>query len=977
MYYEDEYYGHSYSDKKKSLMHYGVGHKDGGNSGRYPWGSGDVPYQHDTFLAEIKRMTKEGKSEVEQADFFGISTTEFRKQKAAAKHIDYVKKAAIARKLRDEGKSFREIAKEIGFTSESSVRNLLDEERESRKMGAANTAAFLKQQLEAKGALEVGKGVERELGISESRLKEALYLLEIEGYPTYSGRVPQPTNPDKQTTVTALCPKGTPPSGFYELRDSGEIHSVVDYVSNNDGESFVPRFQYPKSMDSSRLEIRYADDGGKAKDGVIELRRGVADLDLGGKHYAQVRILVDGNRYLKGMAVYGDDSEFPDGVDVIFNTNKTKDVPKMEVLKKTEKNLEKDPSNPFGARIERQSYYFDEDGKETLGLLNIRSEQGNWQKWDDKLPSQFLSKQPMKLIQQQLKVSADSKILEYKEIQDIDNPMVKQKLLMSFADDCEAAAVHLKAASLPRQKYQVILPLDIPDDQVYAPQFKDGETLALVRFPHGGTFEIPKVTVNNKNAEGRRVIGTSGVDAIGISSAVAERLSGADFDGDTVMCVPITKNVNIKNRPPLKDLVGFDPKEKYAVVGQTLENSKFLAKVRDLKKKKHKDGSRYSTEDVADALDISVDELKKKIKEAKKDSVQLMRDTQHQMGVISNLITDMTLFGADDDQLARAVKHSMVVIDAEKHNLNYKQSEIDNDIPALVKEWQVKEKDGVVKYGGASSLISRAKSEVSVPKTQGEPHINIEGTYYYDPSKPEGSLVYKKADNLTYTRADGKLVTKTKKSTAMMETTDAYELVNKKYNTPQERAYAEYANTLKSLALQARKEAYYLPPIKKNKEAALEYAKEVEELMAGIRDAELNKPRERIAQLMAYAAVEKAKDDSEDPMPKAEIKKTATTELAKAREKVGARGVKLNITDNQWKAIQAGAISANVMSKLMSYADEDRLKELATPRAKTQLSPAKQARLKDLAAMGYTQSQIAAALKISATTVNRYLEGAA
>ena len=61
------------------------------------------------------------------------------------------------------------------------------------------------------------------------------------------------------------------------------------------------------------------------KDGVIEIRSGVDDLSLGDSHYAQVRILVDGNTYLKGMAVYSDD--LPDGVDVMFNTNKKKRHP--------------------------------------------------------------------------------------------------------------------------------------------------------------------------------------------------------------------------------------------------------------------------------------------------------------------------------------------------------------------------------------------------------------------------------------------------------------------------------------------------------------------------------------------------------------------------------------------------------------------------------------------------------------------------
>lgn len=164
--------------------------------------------------------------------------------------------------------------------------------------------------------IDVGTGVERELGISKEKMNQALYILEMEGYPIYGGGVPQVTNPGKQTNIKVLCPPGTEHKEIYNFEN---VHSVRDYVSHDDGETF-DKFVYPKSMDSSRLKIRYAEDGGIQKDGVIEIRRGVDDLSLGDSHYAQVRILVDGNRYLKGMAVYSDD--LPDGVDVMFNTNK-------------------------------------------------------------------------------------------------------------------------------------------------------------------------------------------------------------------------------------------------------------------------------------------------------------------------------------------------------------------------------------------------------------------------------------------------------------------------------------------------------------------------------------------------------------------------------------------------------------------------------------------------------------------------------
>lgn len=58
--------------------------------------------------------------------------------------------------------------------------------------------------------IDVGKGVERELNISKEKLNQALYILEMEGYNTFGGGVPQATNPGKQTNIQVLCPPGTP-----------------------------------------------------------------------------------------------------------------------------------------------------------------------------------------------------------------------------------------------------------------------------------------------------------------------------------------------------------------------------------------------------------------------------------------------------------------------------------------------------------------------------------------------------------------------------------------------------------------------------------------------------------------------------------------------------------------------------------------------------------------------------------------------
>lgn len=902
-------------DEKPSLedlIHYGTPR----HSGRYPWGSGKDPYQRsEDFLSRVNELKKQGLSEKEIADAVGLTTTQLRVQKSLAKDEQRTLMVDRVRSLREDGLSTNKIAEKMGI-AESSVRSLLNTESEARMNAAKKTAEFLKKQVDEKGMIDVGAGVERELGISKEKLTQALYILEREGYNTFGGGVPQVTNPGKQTNIQVLCPPDTP----YKVTENGKkvssaiydyanVHSVSDYISYDGGETFKKAFVYPSSMDSKRLKIRYAEDGGINKDGVIELRRGVKDLDLGNSHYAQVRIMVDGTHYLKGMAIYSDGKDMPDGVDVIFNTNKHKNVSKMDVLKK----IKNDPDNPFGALIKEhggQSYYVDKDGKEKLSLINKTREEGDWETWSKKLPSQFLAKQNLDLINKQLTLTKTDKKAEFDEICSLNNPTVKKILLKSFADDCDAAAVHLKAAALPRQKYQVILPLTtIKDDQVYAPNYRDGEKVALVRYPHGGTFEIPILTVNNKHTEGRRVLGTTPSDAIGISSKVAERLSGADFDGDTVMVIPTGKNIKITSTPPLKGLKDFDAKMEYP----------------------ERKGMKY------------------------------MKNTQTEMGKISNLITDMTLKGAKQDELSRAVRHSMVVIDAEKHKLDYKKSEADNGIAALKKKYQGTVDDNGRYHEGASTLLSRAKSKEVVLKRKGSPII--------DPITGEQS--YKEVHEEYIDKKTGKTKVRTQNSTKMAEAKDAYSLVSDA-NTPQERAYASYANYMKALANQARKEMISTGNIKYSPSAKATYQKEVDSLMAKLNVSLKNAPRERHAQVIANAEVN-AKKKSYPDMTKEELKKAKQRALVNARIKVGAERKPIEITDKEWEAIQAGAISENKLSQIINHTDIDKLRERATPRAKTTLSPAKISKASAMKSSGYTTAEIAKALGVSSSTVTKYL----
>ena len=925
-----------------TLMHYGVARR----SGRYPWGSGDNPYQRSTdFLGRIEELKKNGWTETPEniKNEFGLTTTQYRAQKGLAKDERRKYQVATAKSLKEDGLGATEIGRKMGLP-ESTVRSLLNERSEARMNEAKKTADFIKSQIEAKGMIDIGNGVERELNISKERLNQALAILEADGYPVYGGRVSQATNPGQKTTIKVICPPGTEHKDIYNYEN---VHSLNDYISRDGGDTYEKKFHYPASMDSKRLMIRYSEDGGLEKDGVIELRRGVEDLSLGNSRYSQVRILVDGNRYLKGMAVYSDD--MPDGVDVIFNTNKSKSVAKMDVLKK----IKDDPDNPFGSAIKDadqggQYWYTDKNGERKLGLINKRADEGDWTEWKDKIPAQFLSKQNLALAKKQLNLAIADKTDEYNDILALTNPTIKKHLLSKFADECDSAAVHLQAAALPGQKYHVILPVNsLKDNEVYAPGYTPGTKLALIRYPHGGTFEIPVLTVTDKNETARKLIGKDSIDAVCINGKVAARLSGADFDGDTVMCIPTDDKagkVHIKSTKSL-GLEDFDPKLEYKIPDG------------DTKTKR-------------------------------------MKNTQTEMGKISNLITDMTLKGASREELARAVRHSMVVIDAEKHGLDYKQSELDNNIAGLKKDYQ---------NGGASTLISRSKGQKTVDKRQGSPLVNLKGKDWYDPNRPEGALIWKTADDLEYSytkinKRTGQPVTVTKhrtqKSTQMAETDDARTLISDA-DTPMEHAYADYANSMKALANRARVESARTGKVAYNATAKKVYSEEVKSLENKLNTALLNAPRERQAQLRTSASVQsrvrevEARLRAENPnasnrdinkMLRKEVdtKKLGQQALTKYRQEVDAvsrRDRSIKITDREWEAIQAGAISENKLKQILNNADIDELRQRATPRTTTSVSAAKANRIRALSGSNYSIGEIAKMLGLSPSTVSNYLKG--
>lgn len=902
------------------LAHYGIKRR----SGRYPWGSGENPYQHSgDFVSRVKELKDQGLSDAEIIKAMGFqSSTDYRSAYTIAKNEQRSLKVARAEALKQDGKSTSEIAREMGV-NESTVRSYLNPESKARMNAVKNTSEILKKELETKHVLDIGAGVERELGVSRKNLEDAAMMLAYQGYDVAGVGIKQLTTKGKQTNTMVVM------DNTYSLRDlyqdPQKIKSVGEYHSVDGGQRWDKR-EYPASIDSKRVAIRYGDQGGKEKDGVIEIRRGVKDLDLGNSHYAQVRIMVDGTHYLKGMAMYSDD--IPDGADVVFNTNKKSGTPKTGdngVLKK----IKDDPDNPFGAYIKAdgQSYYDDPHGKYTdpitgkkrsLSAINKLREEGDWDTYSRNLSSQFLSKQPMELIQKQLKLTYADYNDRYEEIKSLTNPTIRKQKLKEFAGECDSAAVHLKAAALPRQQSRVILPItQLKDTEVYAPYLDNGERVALIRYPHAGTFEIPVLTVNNKNTSAKKILGNA-KDAIGINSKVAERLSGADFDGDSVVVIPVNSKVRVKSTNPLKELKDFDPKVEYSTEGKT--------------------------------------------------GVKLMTESMKgkKMGEVSNLITDMTLRGAPPEDIAKAVRHSMVVIDAVKHKLDYKQSEKDNDIEELKKRYQTKydSKGNPIGSGGASTLISRHKQTVQVPERRGSGRID----------KETGEVIYNTSGR-KFINNKGKEVEATTSVPLILNTRDVRSLSS---GTPQENAYADYANKMKALANEARKEYAAAPRLVRSPSAAKTYASQVKSLEAKLNVASMDAPKQRQALALANSVV-KAKVQSNPELTnkanKDELDKIKRLALEDARISVGASSKRsqIKITDKEWEAIQAGAISDTKLQKILRYSNPDDITKLAMPKATTELSTARVNKIKQMNLSGYTIKEIADSLGVSTSTVNKYL----
>lgn len=943
-------------DEGEYLAHYGILRK----SGRYPWGSGANPNQRSkSFLDMMDELEKKhGMSKAEIAPYFSskeypFTSTDIVRLRSIASNTLKQDQIRTANKLAEKGMSDSQIARQMGV-NESTVRSLRKPGRLEKANILQSTADMLKRQVEEKGFVDVGVHVEKDLpiggdpatlsGISKDKFRTALTMLREEGYPVHQVKIPQATT-GEPTTFLVLCKPGV--TGKEAFANRHKIQQIAerspDRGRNWDGE-LVP----PLSISSKRVGIRYKEDGGSDADGVIYVRPGVPDVSLGKAQYAQVRIAIDKSHYLKGMAVYKDD--LPDGVDLLFNTNKSDTGNKQDAMKPFKKDPDGtvDPLNPFGAAI-KIGGQIKKNGK-AVSAMNIINEEGDWDKWSNGLSRQMLSKQEPTLIKTQLELTHENRRKEFEEIKALTNPQVRKKLLKTFSDETDAAAVDLEAVAMPRQATKVILPSNkVKPTEIFAPTFKDGDRVALIRFPHAGLFEIPELTVNSRSREVRKMLdidkGRTAPDVVVIHPKVAERLSGADFDGDHVIVIPNDRG-SVKSQKALEDLKGFDPQTYAVPLGPPT--------------KKYPDGTPSITT---------------KVKEL-------------EMGKVSNLITDMTLLGAPRHEIARAVKHSMVVIDAEKHNLDYKASEQQNGIIELKHRYQgTQERSGQPK--GAATLISRATSEKRVEKRKERP---ADEGGPIDRETGEKRFVKTGETNVKYTDENGRTITKKfrtrelaeeyardnnlpkpkieprrEMSTRLAETTDAHTLVSDA-KTIQEKYYADHSNRLKAMANEARLELINTKVIPYSPSAKKIYSAEVEALNAKLDTAERNAPLERQAQVIASMVIAQRRQ-ANPGMDRDTEKKLKSQAINEGRLRTGAGKERIEITPREWEAIQAGAISNDKLDKILANTDIKRIRELATPRKNRVMTSTATRRAKQMLANGYTIAQISAQLGIAPSTL--------
>lgn len=865
------------------------------------WGTKEHPYDTaNAFLEALAQFKAGGGTDKEFGDYLGLSSSNFRDMKSAAKNDVLSENIKSLNDMINRGNSLRSAAAALGVP-EATARGWLSTKSNKGGSQIDSITSELRNMLADGKYVDIGEGSEYILGVSTEKLRAAVKKLETEGYHVINYYQRQMTSINK-TQMKVLVPADV--ESVDVRKDKSKISPPLFYMDSSTGKA--EKFERPRSISSNRVQVLAADDphplGGVGidRDGLIEVRRGVPELSLGKANYAQVRILVDGNKYLKGMCVYAPEGSLPDGIDVRFNSNKP-------TAEKGYKEAKSNPNNPFGANIKEddelmlaQRHYIDKDGNRQLSCLNIVSEEGTWFEWSKSLASQVLSKQRIDVIKRQLDSSLNANYRSYLKIMEIENEDIRAKMLDDLAGKIDQNAVALKGAAFNRQAAHVIIPNpDLKPGEIYAPNYRDGESCVLIRFPHGGLFEIPAVKVNNKSKSSKELIGNS-IDAICMNPVDAKTLSGADFDGDTVQVIPNNDGAMIRMEAQ-KDLQDFDPGI-YKLGNYPNE--------KPLKNKER--GYQY-------------------------------------MGSITNLITDMSMMGADVKDLVAATKFSMVAIDAWKHGYAVKPAWKELGIDDLIKKYRHGKR-------GASTIISRTKSPVYVPEQRlvtNKYEVPKDRLKDWEAGKP----VYIPTGRKKFDKKTGEYVV-AQMTVDKGSVQDPRNLVG--HLSPKEDVYADFAYNMHELANSCRKEARMAAAYQKDVNATNKYADAVESIKAKVISRKRKSPYERLAQLIAEADLQvKISDAPELTDNPKELKKAAAASLERARKKIQLTDVDITLTDEEWEALFSNALTSDMFNYVLRHCDPIELSKRALHESDPVMSENMVKRINEMSKNGYSRLEIA------------------
>lgn len=307
------------------ISHHGVGHDDsppGRGSGRYGWGSGKNPGQHQfNLITEYNKLKNTGLTDGQIAIILlgpKKKSVDIRAQLTIAKaELRQINREKAMRVLDECDGNISEAARRLNMKNESSLRSLIDPIKAERNDRYKATADMIKKSVDKNGIVDISSDANLMLGVPKNTMDVAVAMLENQGYVKTYVKVPQ-LGTQHETSIRVLA---KPDMSYGDIQKNKlDVKPFNEFTPDSGKTWWTPEF--PESMSSDRVLIRYNEEGGREKDGVIEIRKGVEDLSLDGSNYAQVRIAVDGTHYMKGMAMYADD--IPKGYDVIYNTNKSK-----------------------------------------------------------------------------------------------------------------------------------------------------------------------------------------------------------------------------------------------------------------------------------------------------------------------------------------------------------------------------------------------------------------------------------------------------------------------------------------------------------------------------------------------------------------------------------------------------------------------------------------------------------------------------